>query len=655
MSNYPHVFSPITIKKTTFKNRIFSSPMTTDRTVVDGCPTAECINAYETRARGGVAQVTVTETFVDFDRGARHDHSLDLVGKNLSVHHLESLAVLTEAIRVHGAVASIQLNHIGAINHPSVIKDGKNPIGPTGFVRDDGVTVDEMDETMMAEVAANYANACGAAKDYGFDMVMLHGGHGWLLAQFLSPLTNKRTDKYGGSLENRARFPMMVLDRVREEVGPDFLIEYRVSGSERVPGGLEVEEVAAFCKMIEDKVDLIHVTSGLYHNHVKSKAFSSMFHPHGCNLDLAEAIKKAVKIPVVAVGGFNSPEQMEEAIASGKCDFVAMGRQMLADPDFANKALTGRADEIAPCLRCSCFNPLESDPDKRAVAKPFECSVNPKSCRELRLQYAPRPLSSKDVMVVGGGPGGMYSAITLAERGHKVTLVEKENELGGLLWFTDYDCHKDDLRRFKESLKARLRRLGVDVLLGTEATAEMIAERNPDAVICAVGSEPVVPRIPGLAENAKHALWAYKNADAVGKRVIVIGGGLIGIETGMHLVDTGHEVQVIEMMDDYARDALPSHREAIDIFLDRDKMKIKTGVQCTDVRTDGVTVKDMDGNVINYEGDTVIYAIGMKPKTELVNSLRSPVPYFVPVGDCVKPGKVLQAVRDGMFAAMDII
>lgn len=653
MIPYSHMFKPLTIKKTTFKNRVFAAPVTTDRIVVNGCPTQECINAYENRARGGFAAVTVTETFVDFDRAARHDHSLDIVSPHLTVHHMESLAVLTEAIKVHGAIASIQLNHSGNANHPSTIKDGKNPIGPTGFTRKDGVVVEEMDEEMMMEVAHNYANAVVAAKNFGFDMVMLHGGHGWLLAQFLSPLTNKRKDKYGGSLENRARFPLMVLDEIRKEVGPDFLIEYRMSGTERVPGGLEIDEAAEFASMIQDKVDLIHVTSGLYHNHVQSKAFSSMFDPHGCNLDLAAAIKNKVHIPVVAVGGFNHPQQIEDAIASGKCDFVALGRQQLADPEFVNKALTGRTDEIAPCLRCSCFNPLASDPNKRPVMKPFECTVNPKSCRELRLQYAPKPISSKNVMVIGGGPGGMYAAITAAERGHKVILIEKSSQLGGLLWFTDYDCHKDDLRRYKESLKVRLKRLGVKVELNTEATPELLEKYNPDAVICAVGSEPIVPRIEGI-ENAKHALSVYAEPEKVGKRVIMIGGGLVGCEIGYHLAEKGHDVLIVEMFDDIARDAYPSHKEALMSRLEK-SLKIKTGVICTQICPNGITVKDKDGKEILYEADTVVYAIGMKPKKDVVDSLRGSVPMFRPIGDCVRPARVLEAVRDGMFAAMDIL
>ena len=658
MNKYPHMFAPLTIKGTTFKNRVMAAPMTTDRTVYPGgTPTQECINGYETRARGGVSAVTVTETFVDFDRGARHDHSIDFVReKQMSVYHLEALFVLSEAIKAHGAVASVEFNHIGEVNHPATISSGRNPIGPTGFVREDGVVVEEMDEAMMHEVADEFANACAVAQANGFDMVMLHGGHGWLLGQFVSPLTNKRTDQYGGSLENRARFPLMVLDRIREVCGKNLLIEYRLSGAERVPGGLEIDEAAEFAKLIQDRVDIIHVTSGLYHNHVVSKAFSSMFHPHGCNLDLAEKIKKAVNIPVTAVGGFNSPEQIEEAIASGKCDFVALGRQMLADPQFVNKVATGREDEISPCLRCSCFNPLASDPNQRVHSEPFQCTVNPYSMRELRMQWAP-PVrrAGQKVLVVGGGPGGMYAALTAAERGHDVTLMEKSDRLGGVLWYTDEDCHKADMRRFRESLALRTRRAGVKVVTGVTVTKEIIEEFQADAVILAIGADPVVPGIPGLKEHAHHALYAYSNPESIGKRVVMIGGGLIGVECSMHLADKyGCQVQVIEMLDDYCRDAYMSHRQAIDLFMPK-TVSIKCGVACTEVRPDGISYKEKDGTIKSIEADTVLFAIGMRAKLGEVEELMKANANTRIIGDCKKPAKIMQAIRDGMMAAYDIV
>lgn len=651
---YPQMFSPLTVGGMVFRNRVMAAPMTTARMVDDTrCPTDTAIDEYETRARGGVAAVTVTETFVDFDRGARHDHSLDLVSPGRSVRHLESLAVLAESIRAHGAVASIQLNHIGNVNHPAAIPGGRDPIGPSGFTRPDGVVVAEMDEAAIHEVADHFADAAAGAQAAGFDMVMLHGGHGWLLGQFLSPLTNHRTDAWGGDLAGRARFPLLVLDRIRETC-PGLLIEYRLSGAERVPGGLEVAEAAAFARMISPHVDLVHVTSGLYLNHVASKAFSSMFHPHGCNLDLAAAVKAAVDVPVVAVGGFNHPEQVEQALVSGACDFVALGRQMLADPDFVAKAAAGRTDEIAPCLRCSCFNPLAPDPHARPAAKPFECTVNPWSMRGLRLRWAPPPRRAREVLVVGGGPGGMYAALTAAERGHAVTLLERADRLGGQLWFADRDPHKADLARYRDTLARRVELSGVRVETGVEASPATVAEWAPEVLVVAVGADPVVPDVPGLREHARHATAAYRDPDSVGHRVVIVGGGLVGVETGMHLAERlGCEVDVLELGADWARDAYPSHREAIELFRPPG-LRISCGVRVLAVTADGVTVRDAAGHRF-VPADTVLHAVGYAPRRDLAAALLAARPGGRLVGDCRRPARVLEAVRDGMFAGLDVV
>lgn len=653
MNDYPYMFEPMTIRKTRFKNRVLAAPITTNRIVLNGAPTPEGIDAYETKARGGFAQVTLTESFVDFEFAARHEHGLDLVSPNLTTYHMEAIAILTEAIKAHGAVASVQLNHVGNVNHPETTIGHRNPIGPSAFLRADGVQIDEMDEEMMHRVADNYANACGAAKAMGFDMVMLHGGHGWLLSQFISPLSNKRKDKWGGSLENRARFPLLVLEKVREEVGDDFPIEYRVSGDEYMEGGMHLDETIEYCKIIEEKVDLIHVTAGIYHSHVETKAFSSMFHPHGCNLDLAAAIKKNVSVPVVSVGGFNDPELINRAIGEGKCDFVAMGRQQFADPSFVNKALLGRADEIAPCLRCSCFNPLPPDPNARNVAVPWHCAVNPLSNRELRWRQAPKPEASRDVLVVGGGVAGLYAAITAAERGHTVTLAEKSNRLGGHLWFTDVDLHKTDLKRFRESLITRAKKNGVEIELNTEVDEAYIKSRAPYAVICAVGSEPAVPPIPGI-EKAQHALSVYSDPKNVGQKVVIIGGGLVGCETGYHLAELGKEVHILEMLDDVAKEGNDSHRRAL-IPRMREILTWDCNVRVTEVTDTGVKYQDKNGTPHTMSADTVIHAVGMRARQELVEKLRPTVPWFTAVGDCIKARLIKEATYEGFCAAMDIL
>lgn len=653
---YPHMFEPLTIKGVTFKNRVFASPITTNRVVDHGYPTPEGIDVYETKARGGFATVTLTESFIDGDRSNRHEHGLDTWSNPMTTFHMESIMVLTEAIKAHGAVASIQLNHVGAMNHPSMISSGRNPIGPSAFVREDGVQVEEMTVEMMHEVADEWAECAWMCKSLGFQMVNLHGGHGWLLNQFLSPRFNHRTDEYGGSMENRARFPIMVCDRIKEVCGDDFLIEYRMSGSERIEGGMTLEDGVEFAKLIQDHVDLIHVTSGIYTDHVNTKAFSSMFDAHGCNLDLAEAIKKNVHVPVVAVGGFNAPEQVEEAIASGKCDIVALGRQQFADPEFVNKTLMGLEDQIAPCLRCSCFNPLASDPGKRPVPSLWHCAVNPWGQRELRWRNAPKPKASRRVLVIGGGVSGMYAAITAAERGHEVILAEKEDKLGGLLWFTEVDTDKESLLRFRNSLIARCKYQGVNIMLNTTVDRKMIKELAPDAVICAVGSVPFVPPIKGI-EYATHAVEAYRNIETLkGKKVVIIGGGAIGCESGYFFAsECGATVQILEMKDEMCKDSFPSQRAALLPRMNKVGMILDCSVKVQEIKPDGVVFLDADGKEQFADADIVYYCCGNRADENMVKSLDDSMPWFVITGDAKKARTVKEATYEGFCAAMDIL
>jgi len=652
---YPHTFSPITIKGVTFKNRVLASPVTTNRIVDHGYPTPEGIDVYETRARGGFAGVTVTESFIDDELSARHGHGLNIHSKDMTTFHMESIMTLTEAVKAHGAVASIQLNHVGAVNHPSAIAGNKNPIGPSPFIREDGVQVDGMSVEMMERVADNYAETAWNCKALGFDMIMLHGGHGWLLSQFISPLTNHRTDEFGGSMENRARFPILVCKKIRQLCGDDFLIEYRVSGDERIEGGVGLSEMAEFCKLIEPYVDILHVTAGVYHSHVETKAFSSMFDEHGCNLDLAAGIKAVVSVPVVAVGGFNDPQQIEDAIASGKCDFVALGRQQFADPEFCNKALTGREDQIAPCLRCSCFNPLAPDPDRRPMPELWHCTVNPLASRELRWRQAPVPTGKRRVMIVGGGVSGMYAAFTAALRGHEVTLCEKTPELGGLLSFTDIDTHKESLKRYRDALVARCRYTGVDIRVSTEVTKEKIAAMKPDVVICAVGSRPVVPEIKGI-EKAVHAADCYDDLSRLSGKVVIIGGGAIGCESGYFFAEhNGVAVHILEMRDDICIDSNDSQRRALIPRMKKAGMIWDCGVAVTEITGSGVAYIDKDGIERFAQADTVVYACGSRANEDIVNSLKDACPQFIVTGDAKQARTVKQAVYEGFCAAMDIL
>ena len=656
MNKYVNLFSPIQVGSLVLRNRIAVPPMSFTRQNFDRGFPQECIPMYERMAQGGAGLIIMGETCVGKGSKSHVDMiMLDEPGIDRSLYRV------AEACHRHGAAISIEISHGGAYAHKE-FNDNQPPMTASqysnapGFSRGDGTKVRPMNREDMELVCDQFAAAVKRVKDNGFDMAQIHFGHGWLIHQFLSPLFNNRTDEFGGSMANRARFAIMVCKKIKEVCGDDFLIEYRLSGSERIEGGMTLEDGIEFAEIIQDYVDLLHVTSGVYQDHVNTKAFSSMFDKHGCNLDLAEAIKKHVRIPVVAVGGFNGPDQIEEAIASGKCDFVALGRQQFADPEFVNKTLKGREDTIAPCLRCSCFNPLASDPDARPIPELWHCAVNPWSGRELRWRNAPQPKGKRKVLVIGGGVSGMYAAITAAERGHDVTLVEKENKLGGLLWFTEVDTDKESLLRYRDSLIARCKYAGVNVELNTTATKELIQSMQPDAVICAVGSHPFVPPIQGI-EHAKHALYAYEDLEAIkGKKLVIIGGGAIGCESGYFFAsECGAQVEILEMRDDVCKDSNMSQRMALIPRMAKAGMVNHCSVNVREITPEGVKYTDRDGNEQFAQADLVLYACGNRPNSDVVESLKGACDWFVVTGDAKQARMVKQATYEGFCAAMDIV
>lgn len=631
---YPHLFSPLTLGTKTVKNRICCAPQSVVGAHDKNGLTQRGFSYYLEKARGGCGIVTIGETQVLSDFFQRPDPD-----------EMTKFRLLTELIQAQGALASIELGHRGCEDY--VFTAGAHVEGPSGGIKaSSGVIIDEIDEARMDVLADAYAQACQVCLECGFDMVMIHGGHTWLLAQFLSPLFNHRTDRYGGSLENRARFPLMVLDRIRTRVGHRLLLEYRMSADEVIKGGVHIDEMAEFAHMLEPYVDIIHASVGT-HVDPWCYTFSSIYHKNGINLPLAEAIKAKVSIPVAAIGGFNTPELCEAAIASGKADLVYMGRQMLADPHFAEKAELGEADEINTCIRCMCCH--EAPPPPTFCS----CSVNPTGCRE-HLPSSEPARSPRRVVVVGGGPGGMSAANQALNRGHQVILLEKQDHLGGALSFAHRDTYKGDLCRFRDNLISRTLRRQIDVRLNTEATPELLEALAPDAVICAIGAEKVTPPIPGL-KYAIHATDAYElTKSQLGARVIIVGGGLIGCELAMHLSALGIRPVILEMGSQAAPDGYRMHR---DWLLQRLTLAadIHLNTKCTQITPSGIKAQTSEGRPLELDADTVIFALGMKSRSEEVRRLQTAVgKKFIAVGDCRQVGKVKNAVHDGYYAAQGI-
>ena len=645
--NYPNLCKPITLGRVTFKNRMFSAPMGGTDITNDGCIGPKSTAFYELRAKGGAGAVTVSECMVHPETDGSHAYHLD----TSILNSLASATYTADAIRRHGAIASLELSHSG-MYAGTYMTDKKrqksmHQWGPSDTVRPDGVEVKALSKEMIKEIIASYGRVAGLAKRAGFEMLMIHGGHGWLINQFFSSYFNQREDEYGGSLENRCKFAVEVLKAVREAVGDGFPIEFRMSGSELFEGGYDLQEGCRIARQIEPYIDLLHVSAGTYQRGF-GDTHPSMFKEHGCNVYLAAEIKKHVSVPVATIGGLSDPRQMEEIIASGKADVVYMARQLLADPYLPRKVMENREEEIVKCLRCfTCMA-------ERAATSTRRCTVNPIIGRELEGdEVCPAPVKKK-VLVAGAGPGGLYAAYTAARRGHQVILCEKESQVGGILKSEQALPFKKEMYELSKTYEFFCKQWGVDIRLNTEVTKDYLEKEEPDALIIAVGSEPLVPPIKGLeGENVIVVNDYYLHKEKVKDDVVVFGGGLAGCECAIHLGMEGKRVHLIEMRDALAPDANVRHRPLLLKEIDK-YVTVHTGYRGLEVTEDGVLCETADGKKALVPGKTVICALGQRSRTDVVEQLRDGAPYVAVIGDAAKVSTITNAVYWGYHAALDI-
>lgn len=650
--NYPYLFHPIRLGNVQLKNRIACPPSSLQVLGEHDYVRPQDAAFWELKAEGGCGLVTIGESIIHTPTGKSHKQQIPLDDPNA----VPGLAQVAWGIRRHGAVASIELSHGGKfanIDNFSMGSTGLPAYGPMEEHLSNGTIVHQMDDDMIYMLIDAYGKAAKRAKDAGFNMINIHAGHGWLINQFMSEITNQRDDKWGGSFEKRMRFADLVLDSIRSMVGPGFPIEFRISGKEYMPGGYEIEEAIKIARHFENKVQLINVSAG---NHEYMEAMlvmhPDMFKKDGYFADLAAAVKKEISTPVAAVGGLLDADMMEEMIATGKADIVEIGRGMLADPFMANKYRDGKADEVVKCLRCfACVG--ETILEHRTI----RCALNPLIGRELESKYTrTKADKKKKALIAGAGPAGLMAAVTAARRGHNVIVCEKTDAVGGLLRSERKVLFKQRIYEYPKTLETQAKNLGVEFRFRTKVTKELINEIKPDAVICAIGAEVITPKIPGIRnQNVFHVTELPDNEDKLGEKVVVIGGGLAGAEAAIDLSWKGKQVVILEMASDIAIDCNPFHKSAIGFQIRDEKINVYTGITAKEINQKGVIGTDKDGKESLFEADTVIYAVGMKAKWDEVDELRGcNVTEFHQVGDCFRPAKIKDATTVAFQVAVDL-
>lgn len=649
VKEFPIMLNSIQVGAVTVRNRVIMAPMNTNYANPDGSISKRFADYFVERAKGGVGMIIISPGYID-RRSKKRAGSLLFDDPSF----VPALKEFTDRIHAEGAVILQQLNHNGRLltSSKELKTAGGLCVGPsavphllTGEIPH-VLTVEEIHhlEDLFVLSAVN-------AKAAGYDGIEVHGAHGYLVNQFLSCYSNKREDEYGGSLRNRMRFALEIVKRIREATGSDFLISFRLCGEEYNPGGFCIDDAVILAKELEKAgADLLNLTFGNTESpRTALKMFPPAAAPRGCYSHYAEPIKRAVGIPVSVVGRISSPERAEEILASGQSDLVTLGRELLCDPYFVRKCMEGRRDEIRQCVAC-----LQGCYERLAREEPLTCLYNPFVGREHEpVLPAEKPLQ---VWVVGGGPAGMEAARVAAMRGHQVTLFERTEKLGGQLPLAAAPPGKTELFeiiRFYEAVLSRCE--NVRIRTGHEVTPEEIRQNAPDAVILATGSYSLTLPLPGLDQpnviSGRDALAGVP----CGERVVICGGGQVGIETALYLDEQGKQVDLIEMTERLAADAGPLNHERLLQDLRDNNISVHTGTRLAAVEGNEV-VAIQGGCEIRFPADTVILAMGARADTALEKALaESGYPGRVlTAGDCIKAGFILDATATGAAAGLEV-
>jgi len=662
---YPHIFSELKIRGKVLKNRTISAPLaiqfTRDK---DGFITERGMQIFGDFIKGGTGAVTLGEGKIDSLNSTAHPNHFECRNPDI----IQQYHFFTEYVHAYGGLASIEFNHNGQHALPQFNSQNIGPMGASEMDMPNGQHVKEMDKHDMETVAESYAQAAQIAKRSGFDMILLHFGHGWLMGGFLSPLVNHRTDEYGGSYENRIRFPLEVIHRIREVAGEDIIIEVRMSGDEYTEGGIKIEDAVEYAKLLDKdgNIDLLHMSAGTrMDGYTRAIMHPSHFIEECHNAKFSEAVKKAgVKIPVGIVGAVSDPDTVERIIAEGKADYVVMARQLMADPEWANKAKHGHPEDIRRCLKClHCFDTHRTNIG-RAVLDDWQgtllcvCDINPTWGHAALIGEIAKPVRKLKVAVVGGGPAGLSAAAEAAKLGHTVDLYEQSSALGGLLKvFADPVWFKQAESRHREYLIRQVNKYGVRIFLNTKADPEELKKEGYDTVLVAVGGKPKHPELPASKDiKVIDVIGAYGNESNLGKEVVIIGGGASGCELALHLSSKDVNSVVVEKSEHILPDSHFSIRNhTIQYMNAAENLTYVVSSEAVEITSKGVLVKNTKtGEETLYEADTVIFATGMQENANVSDDYEDTAVDVRRIGDCNRIGTIGTAIRDGYNAAVTL-